>query len=139
MAKRIFLSAQERYERVMECRKSGLSDSAWCKENGIPQSTFYNWVVFLRNKGITEIDTVKPDAIVPQVQEVVKLDIFKESESVTEAIPALSGGHTAFTVSETFMSPVVEITLKGATIKFSNDIRPELLKMTLNTLGGVIC
>ena len=42
MAKRIFLSAQERYERVMECRKSGLSDSAWCKENGIPQRYINN-------------------------------------------------------------------------------------------------
>ena len=77
MANRKFYSAQERYNLVMECRKSGLSDCAWCKERGIPQSTFYNWVIFLRKKGITEIDTVRPDAdaISPQVQEVVKLDI----------------------------------------------------------------
>ncbi len=141
MANRKFLSAQERYDLVMECRKSGLSDCAWCKERGIPQSTFYNWVIFLRKKGITEIDTVRPnpDAIIPQVQEVVKLDVIPDCEPVDVSVTKTHNEMTSALTSEAAMAPVIEITLKGTTIKFSNDVRPELMKATLQFLGGVLC
>ena len=142
MAKRKFLSAQERYNLVMECRKSGLSDCAWCKERGIPQSTFYNWVVFLRKKGITEIDTVRSDAnaIIPQVQEVVKLDVIPDyDESSNVPVPKAHNEAVAVLAPETSMTPVVEITLNGTTVKFSNDVRPELMKATLQFLGGALC
>lgn len=139
MAKRKFLSAQERYNLVMECRKSGLSDCAWCKERGIPQSTFYNWVVFLRKKGITEIDTVRPAAIIPQVQEIVKLDIVPDGESVETPLKAIPNGLPMQLPPETAMAPVIEITLNGTTVKFSNDVRPELMKATLQFLGGALC
>ena len=139
MAKHKFYSAQQRYDLVMECRKSGLSDTAWCREKGIPQSTFYNWVVFLRKKGITEIDTVRPAAIIPQVQEVVKLDIAPDSESSELSIPMIPNGSPMYLPAETPMAPVIEITLKGTTIKFSNDVRPEIMKVALQFLGGALC
>ena len=139
MAKRKFLSAQERYNLVMECRKSGLSDCAWCKERGIPQSTFYNWVVFLRKKGITEIDEVKPSSINPQIQEIVRLDIVSDHEITDVSVPKAHNEAVAVLAPETSMTPVVEITLKGTTIKFSNDVRPELMKATLQFLGGALC
>jgi hypothetical protein len=34
--------------RIMECRKSGLPDTRWCKENDIPPSSFYYWIKKLR-------------------------------------------------------------------------------------------
>lgn len=139
MAKRKFCSAQERYNLVMECRKSGLSDTAWCKEHGIPQSTFYNWVLFLRNKGITEIDTVRPDTVIQQVQEVVKLDIVPDNKSIETSIPKPLNESQIYVPSEISMAPVIEITLKGTTIKFSNDVRPELMKATLQFIGGALC
>ena len=139
MAKRKFYSAQERYNLVMECRKSGLSDCAWCKERGIPQSTFYNWVVFLRKKGITEIDTVRPAAIIPQVQEIVKLDVIPDYEPVDVSVSKTHNEMASALTSEAAMTPVIEITLKGTTIKFSNDVRPELMKATLQFLGGALC
>ena len=141
MAKRKFYSAQERYNLVMECRKSGLSDCAWCKERGIPQSTFYNWVVFLRKKGIAEIDTVRPnpDAIIPQIQEVVKLDVIPDYEPVDVSVPKTHNEMASALTSEAAMAPVIEITLKSTTIKFSNDVRPELMKVTLQFLGGTLC
>ncbi len=139
MAKHKFYSAQERYDYVMECRKSGLSDTAWCREKGIPQSTFYNWVLFLRKRGITEIDTVRPATIIPQVQEVVKLDIVSDGESVETSLPTIPNGSPMHIPTETAMAPVIEITLKGTTIKFSNDVKPELMKTTLQFLGGALC
>jgi transposase-like protein len=29
---------------INECRKSGMTDADWCRENGIAVSTFYNWI-----------------------------------------------------------------------------------------------
>lgn len=45
-------SPEEQYRLVMDCRQSGLSDARWCEENGIQPSTFYNWVIRLRKKGM---------------------------------------------------------------------------------------
>ena len=30
-------------DRISECRNSGLSVKAWCKENGICEQTYYKW------------------------------------------------------------------------------------------------
>ena len=30
-------------ERVSECRNSGLTVKAWCKENGVSEQTYYKW------------------------------------------------------------------------------------------------
>ena len=34
------LTPEERYELVLECRSSGLTDHQWLEEHGIPKSTF---------------------------------------------------------------------------------------------------
>ena len=39
---------QEKFDYVMECRSSGLSDYQWCKKNNISPSTFYNWTQQLK-------------------------------------------------------------------------------------------
>ena len=49
------LSLEEQYQRVMECRQSGLSDHQWCLENDIKPSTFYSWIQRLKRKGHTDI------------------------------------------------------------------------------------
>ena len=140
MAKRKFLSAQERYDLVMECRKSGLSDSAWCKQKGIPQSTFYHWVEALRARGISEIDSVRSEIIVSNVQEVVKLDIVSEEKKpILPTVPDNSESIYDEVASAGIDHQTIEISVKGTTIKFSNDVRPELMKVTLQFLGGTLC
>lgn len=42
-------SLDEWMSLVTECRQSGLTDAAWCNENGISPSCFYNAVTRLRN------------------------------------------------------------------------------------------
>lgn len=134
MAKCKFYSEQERYNLVMECRKSGLSDTAWWKEKGLPSSTVYNWVTFPRKRGITDIDTIKPDEIIHQVQEVVKMDIVPDDESIEKPIPTIPNGTRMCLPAKTAMVPAIEITLKDTTIKFSNDVRLDLMKATLQFL-----
>ena len=140
MAKRKFSSAQQRYDLVMECRKSGLSDSAWCRQKGIPQSTFYHWVEALRAKGVSEIDSVRSEIIVSNVQEVVKLDVVSDEEKLTPPMaPSSSKCAHEGAVSTGIKHPTIEISINGTTIKFSNDVRPELMKVTLQFLGGALC
>ena len=49
------LTPEERFELVMECRASGLSDYQWCQEKGINPGTFYNWIARFRKKGYPNI------------------------------------------------------------------------------------
>lgn len=71
------LSQEERYELILECRRSGLSDYQWLEEHGIRKSTFYKWIRAFRDNGYPDI----PEALrqrsphKPQKQEVVKVDI----------------------------------------------------------------
>ena len=41
------MSKQERLEnwttRIMACRSSGMTVRAWCRENGLPEKTYYYW------------------------------------------------------------------------------------------------
>lgn len=36
------ISADEQFQLIMECRRSGLSDYQWCQMNDINPGTFYN-------------------------------------------------------------------------------------------------
>ncbi len=42
---------QQKFDMVMECRNSGLSDYMWCKKHDIQSSTFYSWVKQLKRDG----------------------------------------------------------------------------------------
>ena len=43
-------TTEEQYQLVLECRRSGLSDCAWCRKNGINPNTFYTWLSRLWKK-----------------------------------------------------------------------------------------
>lgn len=47
-------------ERVTECRNSGQSVLAWCKEHGIFSQTYYKWQKRLFSVGKTAIVNVDP-------------------------------------------------------------------------------
>ena len=42
----------EQIRLINECRKSGMTDADWCRENDIAVSTFYNWVSRYMQKAI---------------------------------------------------------------------------------------
>lgn len=41
-------TAEEQYQLVLECRRTGMADCGWCRENGINLETFYTWIRRLR-------------------------------------------------------------------------------------------
>ena len=72
-------------ELITQCRTSGLSDRRWCKENGIPVSTFYYRVRALRRKACAVPEAVDAAA---QKQEVVQIPLCEmEKETSDDALP----------------------------------------------------
>ena len=124
----------ELFELITECRNSGLSDYQWCKEHGIKNSTFYSWIARLRKKGISIPDSAKRSCPAPLRNEVVKVDlvpdICSEPENQLEQNTPLSCNIS------TACNPTVEITTGTLCIRFTNDVRPELLGTILTTIGG---
>ena len=45
-------TTQQKFDMVMDCRSSGLSDYMWCKKHDIQTSTFYSWVRQLKRNGV---------------------------------------------------------------------------------------
>ena len=63
--------------RIMECRKSGLSDSRWCLENDIAPSSLYYWIKKLRMEAPV-IPAPNQEMAIPFKQDVVPLRVTRE-------------------------------------------------------------
>ena len=67
----------EQIRIINACRKSGMTDADWCRENGIAVSTFYNWVSRCRKAAPDQIPAANYghlEAPRPK-QDVVPIDI----------------------------------------------------------------
>lgn len=116
---------------VMECRASGLSDHQWCKANNISSSSFYRWVQKLRDLRCDVSESGATNYPVPSNQEVVKLEVVKQDVAKMEYnTPISAQSHFIET------APTIEISMANATMRFSNDVNPELFKTALLYLGG---
>ena len=129
-AKRVY--REEQLKLIMECRSSGLSDYQWCKTQGIHPGTFYNWVNRLRKAGITIPDSESRHFGTPVQQEVVKLDLIPNSPSST----AIMEQNTCI-LAMPDTSVAMEIAMGNSTIRFFNHTNPELVRTTLQCLGGM--
>lgn len=66
---------------IQQCKSSGYSDSEWCRQNGIPISTFYRKLSDLRKKAVLD-EPVKP--ILHEKQEVVQVNLRDESPNIIQ-------------------------------------------------------
>ena len=128
MRKRITI--QEKFELIMECRNSGLSDYQWCKQHGLSPSTFYGYVKQVRkhNREIPEpanLITYAPD----DNPDIVKLEVVNDDTQ-----PAYINQN-----DNKVSVPTMEITLGKISIKVTNDVNPVLLSSVVSTLGDMIC
>lgn len=127
---------------ITECRKSGLSDKAWCDHYGIPISTFYNTVSRLRKLACE----IPPAAHAAQGldltsrQEVVRINI------VDDEIPALCpekprSSVPAQPIPDLYLdnSHMIEIILGTTRILVNNGADPELLKAAVLAIGSISC
>ena len=126
--KHIHRTDDEWMELITRCRCSGLSDDRWCREHGIPVSTFYRHVKILRQKACDVPVSVKEN-ISPK-QEVVPVQ-------VTD-IQDLGRTKTGFPMPESGVGePAVRIYLGSACIDVMNHADATLLSaavMALKTL-----
>lgn len=122
---------------IAECRRSGLSDDCWCKNNGIPVSTFYNAVSRLRKKGCHIPFREKQDAInLTASQDVVPISIIPEMPEVSShPIPTAATGAAPI---QTTPRSVIEILTGNAVIRVSNGTDPQLLSHVLHLMGGAL-
>ena len=129
MSKRVCKDDQIRL--IMECRKSGLSDYQWCKQNGIHPGNFYNWVSKLRKRGYTFPDSETRLNAVPNIQEVVKVDLIQPQDS------SLKVEHNVSLIEQTDPPTVAaELLVGGVTLRLFNGADEKLIQSTLQCLGG---
>ena len=130
-------SDEEWFQLINERRRSGLSDSLWCKQQAIPVSSFVCAVRRLREKAYALPERERSIDIVSNplpCQDVVRIDIepnpftVKDPEPL-QVIPAthLDNSHT------------VEIEVHGINIRIFNGVDTGLLKTVLSSLGGAGC
>ncbi len=130
MSKRVCKDDQIRL--IMECRQSGLSDYQWCKQNGIHPGNFYNWVSKLRKRGYSFPDSEAKSNAVPNIQEVVKIDLIQPQDS------SLKVNHNVSLVEQTDSSTVAaELLIGGITLRLFNGADEKLIQSTLRCLGGM--
>ncbi len=124
------LTPEERYELVLECRSSGLTDHQWLEEHGIAKSTFYYWISQFRKNGYPEIPEPLRQSTPhkAQIQEVVKLNVLPDPMTLDQNNPISTGS--------TYIDPVMEIISGNTIIRLSNGTDPKLLELVLSCFGG---
>ena len=127
-------SDEEWFRSINECRRSGLSDSQWCKQHDIRESTFFCAVSRLRKKAYASPNRDKSIDILPDSlpkQEVVRIDIEPEPLQLSKPEPMQVMPATYLDNSHT-----IEIDVHGINIRVFNSVDRELLKTVLSALGG---
>lgn len=128
------VSREEQLKLIMECRSSGLSDYQWCETQGIHPGTFYNWVSKLHKAGVTLPDSESKRFGTPVHQEVVKVGLVPN----TPAQATIMEQNTRIlAMSSADTSIAMEIEMGNSTIRFFNNTNPELIRITLQSIGGM--
>ena len=129
-------SLGEWLELVTSCRQSGLTDAAWCHENGISPSCFYNAVSRLRKRAC-EIPEPSGKAstldFTSHKQDVVRIAI--EPEHTPAELVSMKKNCSLYLDN----SHTIEIEANGLRIRISNDIQPVLLKTLMAVLRESTC
>ena len=132
-------TADQWMDLVIQCRQSGLSDAAWCREHGISSSSFYNAVSRLRKKAcsIPEPSNRNPGKNVDPTSgtpDVVPIRIEPETSPVAGTAPP-----GVYPASHLDNSHSIEILIGSACIRISNGTDPALLSTVLTTMGRTLC
>lgn len=124
----------EQIQLIMECRQSGLNDHQWCEQNGIKPGTFYNWVSKLRKRGYTFPVSESKTAMLPNRQEVVRVDLIENEESIPSAIIEQNTSVPAYT--STGARLIAEISISHTQIKIYDAAQTSQISSLIAALGG---
>lgn len=135
------LTPEERFNLILECRNSGLTDYQWCKQKGISTNTLYRWINKFRQNGYPNIPKAKGKSqIAPAKLEVVTCDIVADITCETSGYNFCenNGQEISPSVFSGGGSPTIEIIKKGTLIRASNNVNPQLLDAVLSRLRGLL-
>ena len=104
---------------IQQCRISGLSDYAWCHQNGISTSSFYYNIKRLRIKASA---VPAPVAKVVEKQEVVPVH-YNELQETKVVLPKKNSDSVA-----------IRLEYNGIIMAISNDADAAIIKATLTAL-----
>ncbi len=118
-------SDDEWYRIIMDCRKSGLSDTRWCQLNNIRPTTFFTAVKRLRDSSYAIPERTADDIydLTLPSQDVIKVDIVRDIQPPQEYKEA---------TSHIDNSHMIEIEIGGAKISLYNGANPKLVAKTLS-------
>lgn len=116
---------------ITECRRSGLSDHEWCRNNNISLSTFYKAQSRLREMAC-EIPSNDGTVKTSSPQEVVMIGIEKPPILPKSSVDGFDAPVSVGTGSDKTM----EIRINGIQLNISNDVSTVLLAEVLRLLGG---
>ncbi len=125
---------QEQIRLINECRKSGMTDADWCRENDITPSTFYNWLSRCRKIAADQIPqpSYGHSETPRQKQDVVPVSIVHDQPAEPQDISqpyAIRSGNT----------PTVEITTSVFSIRICNGADPALVSRAFQLLKEFPC
>ena len=124
----------EQIRLINECRRSGMTDADWCREQGIAPSTFYSWVKRCRKAGSQIQPADYGSSATPrEKQDIVAIEVIPDSKP-TSAVPAQAQPDTHLDNSHT-----IEVVWNGITLRITNQADPSLLAKTLRTFQEVLC
>ena len=125
---------QEQIRLINECRKSGMTDADWCRENDITPSTFYNWLSRYRKIAADQVPqpSYGHSEMPRPKQDVVPVSIVRDQPAKPQDISqayAIRSGNT----------PTVEITTSGFSIRICNGADPALVSRAFQLLKEFPC
>lgn len=137
-------SPEEQLRLITECHRSGLTDYEWCQQHDIKASTFYTWVHRLKQSGEIDIPAVIPKVVRKEADQpdIVKIKIKGERQIVTAPKPALTPEPPAGTLPAMQTQPgypVMEVIIRDAHLRVTNDVNPALLAETIRLLRSAEC
>lgn len=119
---------------IMECRQSGLSDYQWCEQNGIHPGNFYNWVSKLRKSGYTFPEPASKSNALPNIQEVVKVDLIPSENSESSL---LMEQNVSYDVQPPASVVAAELLIDDITLRLFNGADERLVQNILQCIGGM--
>lgn len=126
--KRIRRTDQEWLDLIQECRRSGLTDKAWCEQQHIQRSTFYYQIRRLRKKACEIPDN--PVSSCPERHEVVAIDFSVPDPLPEENIPSTMK-------NETTDAPAIRLVFSGFSMEICNGAAGETIRNTIAALQQI--
>ena len=114
-------------ELIRKCKSSGLSDYEWCRQNGVPQSSFYRNLKKFHESTIEEAPKEFPVRVIPAVQqEVVPLKLIEETKAPESPVSCKADP-----------APAARLQVNGMTIDLFSNANPSFIHGVIKAVSSI--